>query len=225
MKKQKRQLLIMLLALVVLGGGYFGLRQYNKVQSEKVEESDETVLVTLEKEDIIRFTYDYNDVVYTFEKNDDTWYYADQPDWNLTQYRLTNIASKLAALTPKETITGVTDLSQYGLDDPAKTVTFETETDSYTFYAGDYNDIISVYYICMAGDDSTVYTVSAAYVTVFNLNPEDIIEEEEEETTEEAGDTAESEQDETESAEDATETQQDEAESVEETAEETAEAE
>lgn len=180
MKKQKGQLLIMLLVLVVLGGGYFGLCRYNKIQSEKGAETEEEVLFAVEKDDISRFSYDYNDTVYTYEKNEeDTWFYTDQPDWNLTQYRLTNITSKLAALTVQNTITGVTDLSQYGLDEPAKTVTFETETESYTFHAGDYNDISGVYYICLAGDDSTVYTVSSSYVTVFNLDPEEIIEEEE----------------------------------------------
>lgn len=190
MKKQKIQLLIMLIALIVLGGGYFGLRQYNKAQSEKEPEPEGEVIVSLEKEDIIRFSYDYEGNEYSYEKEEDTWYYAPDPELTLTQYRLTNIVSKLAELTAQDTITGVTDMSQYGLEEPQRTFSFETESETYTFYVGDRNDISGVYYICKPGED-TVYTVATTVVTTLNLDVQDIVEEEE--STEEATATEETE--------------------------------
>lgn len=95
-------------------------------------------------------------------------------------------------LTASNTITGVTDFAQYGLDEPSKTFTFETASQSYTFNVGDYNDMASVYYICEPHSD-TVYTVSSITVTQFNFDVTEIVEEEEStEITEET--TAESEE-------------------------------
>lgn len=189
MKKQKGQLIIMLALLLVLGVGYLALRQYNKVQSGKEPEAEGDVLVTLEKDDIIRFSFDYNGTEYTYEKEDGTWYYADDCTLTLTQTRLNTMAGRVAALTVGNTITGVTDFAQYGLEEPSKTFTFETASQSYTYNVGDYNDMASVYYICEPGSD-TVYTVSSITVTQFNFDVTEIVEEEESteatETTEDA---------------------------------------
>ena len=178
MKKQKGQLIIMLAVLLVLGVGYLALRQYNKVQSEKEPEVEGDVLITLEKDDIIRFSFDYQGTDYTYEKEDGTWYYADDRSLTLTQTRLNTMAGRVVGLTADNTITGVTDFAQYGLDEPFKTITFETASESYTFNVGDYNDMASVYYICEP-DSDTVYTVSSIMVTQFNFDVEDIAEEEE----------------------------------------------
>ena len=99
------------------------------------------------------------------------------------------MAGRVAALTVGNTITGVTDFAQYGLEEPSKTFTFETASQSYTYNVGDYNDMASVYYICEPGSD-TVYTVSSITVTQFNFDVTEIVEEEESteatETTEDA---------------------------------------
>jgi len=180
MKKQKKQLLIMLIALVLLGGGYFGLRYYNEVRQEKELEAlnDEIVLVDLEEEDIIRLSYNYKEKDYTFEKKDDTWYYTEQPDWKMNQYRLSAIASRMADLAAISVIENVTDMSLYGLDQLERYFTFETADESYTFYAGEYNSLTSTYYICREGEN-TVYVVYPLTVTGYNMTPEEIIEEEE----------------------------------------------
>ncbi len=178
MNKQRKQLIILLAVLVVLGGGYLGLRQYNKVQSEKIVEEEGEVIVALEEDSVIKFTYDYEGTEYTYEKKDDTWYYAADPELTLTQYRLTNIAGKMEELTAETTITDVTDMEQYGLAEPSKTFSFETASETYQFYVGDYNSFTYEYYICRAGEN-TVYTVTAATVTCMNLDVMDIVEEEE----------------------------------------------
>lgn len=193
MKKQKGLMIIMLAVLLVLGVGYLALRRYNKVQSEKEPEVEGDVLVSLEKDDIIRFSFDYEDTDYTYEKEDGTWYYAADSTLNLTQTRLNTMAGRVAELTASNTITGVTDFAQYGLDEPSKTFTFETASQSYTFNVGDYNDMASVYYICEP-DSDTVYTVSSITVTQFNFDVTEIVEEEEsteitEETTAESEET------------------------------------
>ena len=88
MKKQPKQFLLLLVALVLLVGGYFGLRAYNKVSAEKEEQALEETVVTMidaAVEDVVEFSYDYNGETYTYEKEDGIWYYAPDHSLNLQQ--------------------------------------------------------------------------------------------------------------------------------------------
>ena len=183
MKKQGKQMIIMLVVLVLLVGGYLGLRRYNEVQSAKAVEEEVDYIVSLEEDSVIKFTYEYEETEYTYEKKEDIWYYTGDPELTLTQYRLTNIAGKMEEMIVQDTIAGVTDMEQYGLAEPARTFSFETATERYEFYVGDYNDFTGMYYICKPGEN-TVYTVNAATVTCMNLNVTEIVEEEESTETE-----------------------------------------
>lgn len=181
MKKQRIQLIVLIIVLIVLAGGYFGLKQYNKAQSEKPQAPSGEALVMVSPEDIVKLAYDYEDNSYEYEKKEGTWYYALNHSLNLTQYRLENMAQTLAGLTAVETIEDVTDMSQYGLDEPSRTLSFETSGESFIFNVGDYNEIAGVYYICRPAT-TTVYAVKSSDITSFNVDVMDMVEEEEEST-------------------------------------------
>ena len=90
MKKKQRQMIGMLLALVVLAAAFLGIRQYNKNASSATsttEDTQETVL-DVNSDDITSFRYVYEGETYAFEKEDDTWYYADDHSLNLNQDRI-----------------------------------------------------------------------------------------------------------------------------------------
>ena len=199
MKKQKVQLLSLLIVLVLLAGSYFGIRKYNDIQAQKPEETTDIVLLDLERDDIIRIRCDFGEYQYEYEKTDGTWHYTEDPSLNLTQYRLNNIASGYASLAAREVIENVTDPDQYGLKSPSGRVTIQTADAEYSYLIGDYNRISGVYYLAQADssdteqtDVSTVYVVESSLVTCLKLNVEDIIEEEEEST--EAGENVETEE-------------------------------
>lgn len=176
MKKQSKQLSILLIMLAALAAVFLGLKQYNKAQSEKAEEDTAEKIYDVEKDDIVRFTYDYNGERYTFEKEDDTWYYAEDHSLNIKQYQISNMLSKVAPLLAEMKIESVTDMAQYGFEESNRTIQYETEGDSYFFEAGDYNKVSDVYYIRQSSED-VVYAVSAATVTIFNKSLEDLAEE------------------------------------------------
>ncbi len=178
MKKQRKQLIVLLAVLVLLGGGYLGLRQYNKVQSEKSTKENGNTIVALEPGSIIKFAYDYEGTEYAYEKKDDVWYHCADLTKDLIQYRLTSIVDKMEKLTVEDTLTGVSDMGQYGLEEPSRTFSFETAEESYEFYVGDYNEITRTYYICRPGED-VVYTVTADTVNSMNLDVTEIVKEEE----------------------------------------------
>ncbi|MDE6518332.1 MAG: DUF4340 domain-containing protein, partial [Acetatifactor sp.] len=160
MKKQGGQLVILVVVLAVLAAGYFGLVRYNKGQQEQEADLVEgEVLVDVSSNDILRFSYVYNGETYAFERaevpvayqeSDDAddaqpgggaqdtqtesrWVSAADPSLNLMQNRLNVMAGKFTRIIAQNTISDVTDLSQYGLEEPSNTLHWETAQGVYTY--------------------------------------------------------------------------------------------
>ena len=187
----------MLLALVVLAAAFLGIRQYNKNASSATsttEDTQETVL-DVNSDDITSFSYVYEGETYAFEKKDDTWYYADDHSLNLNQDRIKAMILKVAPLKADQVIENVTDMSQYGLADPERTIQYETADRSVIINVGNLNSMTSQYYIAFPSE-MKVYVVTTNVVTGFNYTLDDLVEE-----TTEATETAETETAETETTE------------------------
>ena len=187
----------MLLALVVLTAAFLGIRQYNKNASSEnstTEDTQETVL-DVNSDDITSFRYVYEGETYAFEKEDETWYYADDHSLNLNQDRIKAMILKVAPLKADQVIENVTDMSQYGLADPERTIQYETADRSVIINVGNLNSMTSQYYIAFPSE-MKVYAVTTNVVTGFNYTLDDLVEE-----TTEATETAETETAETETTE------------------------
>lgn len=197
MKKKQRQMIGMLLALVVLAAAFLGIRQYNKNASSATsttEDTQETVL-DVNSDDITSFSYVYEGETYAFEKKDETWYYTDDHSLNLNQERIKAMILKVAPLKADQVIENVTDMSQYGLADPERTIQYETADRSVIINVGNLNSMTSQYYIAFPSE-MKVYVVTTNVVTGFNYTLDDLVEE-----TTEATETAETETAETETTE------------------------
>lgn len=197
MKKKQRQMIGMLLALVVLAAVFLGIRQYNKntaSATSTTEDTQETVL-DVNSDDITSFRYVYEGETYAFEKEDETWYYTDDHSLNLNQDRIKAMILKVAPLKADQVIGNVTDMSQYGLADPERTIQYETADRSVIINVGNLNSMTNQYYIAFPSE-MKVYVVATNVVTGFNYTLEDLVEE-----TTEATETAETETAETETTE------------------------
>lgn len=197
MKKKQRQMIGMLLALVVLAAVFLGIRQYNKniaSATSTTEDTQETVL-DVNSNDITSFRYVYEGETYAFEKKDETWYYTDDHSLNLNQDRIKAMILKVAPLKADQVIENVTDMSQYGLADPERTIQYETADRSVIINVGNLNSMTSQYYVAFPSE-MKVYVVATNVVTGFNYTLDDLVEE-----TTEATETAETETAETETTE------------------------
>ncbi len=203
MKKQGRYFIVMVAVLAVLTAGYFFLARYNKNQQEQESgQVDGEVLAETDRDDILRFSYVYEGETYVFEKTEvpveapeagddgaqsgsesaeptveSRWVYAADPSLNLMQSRINSMAGKFTRIIARQTITDVTDLSQYGLEEPVNVVHWETAQGSHTYNVGDYNSVGSVYYICEP-DSNTVYAVTTSFRTGMDYSLEELLEEE-----------------------------------------------
>lgn len=200
MKKKQKQMIGMLVTLIVLAAAFLGLRQYNKSEAEDTsvtEDTDETVL-DVNYDDLTSFSYVYEGETYSFEKEDDTWYYTDDHSLNLNQNKLKAMLLKVAPLKVNQVIKNVTDMSQYGLANPERTISYETADRSVIINVGDLNSMTSQYYIAFPSE-MTVYAVTTNVVTGFNYTLDDLVEKTTEETA--AAETESTEAVETEAAE------------------------
>ena len=94
---------------------------------------------------------------------------------------------KVAPLKADQVIENVTDMSQYGLADPERTIQYETADRSVIINVGNLNSMTSQYYVAFPSE-MKVYVVATNVVTGFNYTLEDLVEE-----TTEATETAETE--------------------------------
>ena len=137
------------------------------------------MLVDAAYEDVLKFSYDYEGKNYAFEQTEDTGYAAEDHTQNIREYSMENILSGVTPLFVQQTIEDVTDFSQYGLDQPERTITFETASASYILYVGDYNSLTGTYYVSLPSE-ARVYVVEQTVITRFNQTYEDVTETEEE---------------------------------------------
>ncbi len=179
MRKQQKQLIILLVILLVLAAVFWGLKQYNNIQSQQPQEKTDIMVVDLNSEEIVRFSYENEGVKYSFEKEDGIWYYAEDKTLTLNQDRIALMIDKVSPMIAGQVIENVTDMTKYGLDEPLKILQFETPSESVILHTGDYNSVSSIYYICKPSE-TTVYTVESPVVTIFDDTLEDLIEETEE---------------------------------------------
>lgn len=179
MKKQPKQLIILIAILAILAGAFWGVRQYNRTQGSRDAEQNKTPIISVDSEAIVKMSYDYEGETYTVEKEEDVWYDANDRSRKLIQYRIKSIAKDFAALSAAQVIENVTDMNQYGLAEGYRTISFETATESYIFYLGEQNDITQNYYICKPSE-ATVYAVGSTLVSKLNYPLDDMVEAEEE---------------------------------------------
>ena len=174
MKKQKIQLIVMLVILLAFIGCFFGLKSYNEAKENEVDEPLYTAW-SLDSEDIATIHVVNSTDDYELEYFDETWYFVDDAETALTQSTVTSMISDFCDITSDKVIESPENLSDYGLETPEITVTATmTDGTTHTLYIGDLNETASLYYI-MIDDSDTVYTVSSTLHTHFNKTADDLI--------------------------------------------------
>ena len=183
MKKQRLQLITLLIILLAAVGGYFGLKAYNEKQSNAPSESTYFSVFDIAMGELTAFSYDYEGVEYSFVREENSWLYEGDTTLDIDEGMISSILNNVDNISSDTEITGVTDYEQYGLETPARTITLVTAEQEYKLYFGDYNDMIAKYYLQVDGK-SEVYTTSGSRYMAFDFLPQDIVVETETEEAE-----------------------------------------
>lgn len=180
MKKQKIQLLVLLAVCVLCVGGYFLIRSHD---FETKEELPEVSVTDFNKDDVTELTVSGDNALKLVKGGDGVWTEASIPEEPIQQESVNMLLSEIDNITTSETvIESPEDLSQYGLDEPFRTITATlSDGTTVTIHAGAKSDLLSKYYVKTEGSE-TVYMVDSYIVEDFAKTPQELIEEETTET-------------------------------------------
>lgn len=173
MTKSTKQLLGLAGCLAVLGGVYGGAVLFNQYSADKKaeeskaqKEADTSWLSQMEEPVYISYTNSYGTFTFQYNEEEETWNYAADAHFPVTQSYLTALADDMKSLTAERKLEEVQeDLSVYGLEEPAYSITAkDTDNEAVTIHIGSINSYSSDYYAKLEGSDE-IYTVSSSLVT------------------------------------------------------------
>ena len=189
MKKYK-SMVILLAVFVVVFTLYFVMKAVNENQGDN--DVEETIMVT-DFDSLVSLEYTNGETTMSFVKEEGAWTVKDNDEITLDSDSVDSIASTLSQVAAVRVLEGADELSSYGLDEPAYTITMESESGvTMTLYIG---DAVEENYYASTNDKVVVYTIGSSAVTNLEFDIT-AFEAEEKEATEESSE---------ESAEDTTE--------------------
>lgn len=188
MEKQKKQLIILGIFLVLVIAVYAGLKYYNANQTK--EETITYPVTQAMAEEVTQIAFTNENGIFTYIKSDDGWYCAEEENAQIDEELLIDSIEDIVETVSEDRIDKVENMSQYGLSEPEIKVVYSTAAGSTTLLMGDYNSAISKYYIAIDGEN-TVYTADSSLYYSLTKSLEDFrlaeTKEAEETEAEEAG--------------------------------------
>ena len=163
------RLLALLAVLAVLCGGYFVVT--NMTQKEAVIETGGSFEVAgLTPDEITSMAWQNGDETIRLVRADGVWSLDGEANFPLKQDVADELASDIAALEATHTVTGGADAADYGLDEPAFTVTVENDSgDTLVYQMGAKNDVTGEYYLRFSENDA-IYTIASSLAATFDYN-------------------------------------------------------
>ncbi len=176
--KRGWKLLAMLCVLAVLIGGYFLIGRINaNKEADTSDTEEETVAISKpDKDDIVGLKYVYAGETVELARDDSAsdWVYADDESFPLDQTYPGQMLAVIDAMDATRSFTGE-DAADYGLDDPAVSITVTaSDGTTYEYAIGDENDVTYEYYLS-ADDSGAIYMVDSSVSDAFSYQLLDLV--------------------------------------------------
>lgn len=113
--------------------------------------------------------------IFAFKKQGDTWTLAEAPDIEIQSNIIAQLAQNMIDVTGTNRINDVTDLAQYGLDEPKIRVKITDKNGEETYRIGNLNGIIGAYYFCSEQQPTYVFTVESSICESFQLDSSEFL--------------------------------------------------
>lgn len=166
--KLYRNIIILILIIALLGAGYYFVYKYEPKEEESGDDTSfKTVTVfKTDKQNISSLEITNPDGSYQVSKGEnDKWVINGDKTIKISQSKTDTLMYEAATVSAKEAVSeNVTDLYQYGLDNPARKAAITTNDGTKTtILAGD-KTVDGSYYFVMVEGESTVYIKSTSGV-------------------------------------------------------------
>lgn len=176
--KRSAKTLMLLAVLLLCVGGYCLMNQGGETVAV-TEESGTFDLTAHLAEDLTGLQWQRDGENYHFVKENDAWVNADNADFPVNQAAVQALADDLADMTATRKLEDVSDLSAYGLAEPAFTVAAAwSDGSSTTFAMGDSTPFADGYYLTI-GQEGIAYTVASSLSVLFADDMNDLAQMEE----------------------------------------------
>lgn len=165
MNKRTKNLIILFAVAAVLAVACFLLSSLNKEDGSKEPEAEPIVVAEIDSSAVTALRYRNDNVELSFKCNSGGWVYEADPEFPVTQNIITTMISDVAVVYAERELADVTDLSEYGLDDPALAVYVTCGEKEHAFMVGDLNDYSGLYYLKY---DDKIYLTDELLVSTFS---------------------------------------------------------
>lgn len=149
--------------LCLLLGVYILLKNKETEEAAVVEEEDEAEeIVSIPEDEIANLTFDMDDGEVTWVNEEDGWYLEEDENFPVDESKMSTLISSISSITPERTLDEVTNLKDYGLEEPVNVIKVEKTDESVeTIYVGNKNPSTGDTYIYLNDEKETVYTIAS----------------------------------------------------------------
>ena len=174
MKTKQRSLTVLLAMVLVLGGLLWLITRSNAAEEAASSAAAEgsILLSSFAAGDAEQIRYTYQNETITLNCDSGSWTLADDPGYHLDASACNTMVTALASLNAKRQLTAQPG-EDYGLADPAVTVTVTAAGETNTFAFGSQNPVTGDLYVQKNGDDA-IYTVSGNKAACFEQTKADL---------------------------------------------------
>lgn len=172
--KRSKKMLMLLIALVLCIGGYYGVQLLNADTAYVTEETGTFALNSHAADDLTGLSWTNGDEAFAFTLSDGAWSLTFDSAFPLNQEDVQSMADDLLALVGTRQLDGVTDLAAYGLAEPAFSVIASWSDGTSTTYAmGDETPFGDGHYISL-GHENIIYTIKDDIADIFDTTMNDL---------------------------------------------------
>ena len=176
-KKRAALLVISMIVCAALFGAYFIIRHYQQ-KKPPVEDDDQTVgrLIDMNTADNVSALEISNESgKFSIYRSNGEWHFYGHPNLPIDDAAVTRIINELEYVVSLRDLSESdgSDLEQYGLDDPSRTVSLTCSGEKKTYYFGSPSPYYSGYYF--TGINQNVYIVAASLYEIIGVSLEDML--------------------------------------------------
>ena len=170
----KKKIIMLVVAVFVLAALILAYYSVKLGRADETETKETLLELTADKIQAISWTPKDGEKL-SFHRIDGQWSYDGDRELELDQTAMNTVCSGLTGVTVYQKLENVTDLAQYGLDEPEYVLEVtDTEGNTTEVALGDENDAVSSLYVYKDGDTKTVYSVMATLKTAIAKELEEL---------------------------------------------------
>lgn len=176
MRKQKIQLVVLLVAFLLFALGFYAAKSISAREEEKerAKEAGEYTALSFDADDLVKLEIEREEGNLELDFHEGKWSFVkdiklemeeqneEEKDYEVNASVADELRDTLANLTSQNEIAAGEDESEYGLDKPAMTITVTlSDGAEHSVEVGSLNSMLQAYYIRVDHSD-TLYTMSEA---------------------------------------------------------------